>query len=132
MGWIITDGHLLPGGGYIRGPSTKERTFVHTVRAPVLLHPIIGFWCSVGYSKVCHALVRRTLSLSTFRDSCGQGCSMTIENPADCEVRGVISFLQADEILGYLAEEANSPVKLFCCTSHTAQQTQALVREQFH
>ena len=25
-----------------------------------------------------------------------------IENPADCEVRGVIRFLQADEILGYL------------------------------
>ena len=33
--------------------------------------------------------------------------TVPIENPADCEVRGVISFLQADEILGYLAEEAN-------------------------
>ena len=31
-----------------------------------------------------------------------------IENPADCEVRGVISFLQAPDILGYLAEEASS------------------------
>ena len=25
-------------------------------------------------------------------------------NPADCEVRGVIRFLQSDDILGYLAE----------------------------
>ena len=40
-----------------------------------------------------------------------------IENPADCKVRGVTSFLQADLILGYLAEEASSRVKLFCCTT---------------
>ena len=43
--------------------------------------------------------------------------AMPIENPADCEVRGVILFLQADEILGYLAEEASSRVELFCCRS---------------
>ena len=43
--------------------------------------------------------------------------SVPIENPADSEVRGVISFLQADEILGYLAEEASSRVELFCCTT---------------
>ena len=35
-----------------------------------------------------------------------------IENPADCEVRGVIRFLQADEILGYLAEDTSSRVEL--------------------
>ena len=40
-----------------------------------------------------------------------------IENPADCEVRGVIRFLQADEILGYLVEEASTRVELFCCTT---------------
>ena len=40
-----------------------------------------------------------------------------IENPADCEVRGVIRFLQADEILGYLAEEISSRVELFCYTT---------------
>ena len=40
-----------------------------------------------------------------------------IENPADCEVRGVVIFLQADEILGYLAAEASSRVDLFCCTT---------------
>ena len=43
--------------------------------------------------------------------------AVPIENPADCEVRGVIRFLQADEILGYLAEEANSHVELFCWTT---------------
>ena len=35
----------------------------------------------------------------------------------DCEVRGVTRFLQVDEILGYLAEEASSRVELFCCTT---------------
>ena len=36
--------------------------------------------------------------------------AVPIENPADFEVRGVIRFLQADEILSYLAEEAGSSV----------------------
>ena len=36
--------------------------------------------------------------------------AVPIENPANCEVRGVIRFLQTDEILGYLAEEASSRV----------------------
>ena len=40
-----------------------------------------------------------------------------IENPADFKVRGVIPIKQADEILGYLAEEASSRVELFCCTT---------------
>ena len=35
------------------------------------------------------------------------------ENPVDFEERGVISFLQSDEILGNLAEEASSRVELF-------------------
>ena len=43
--------------------------------------------------------------------------AVAIENPADCEVRGVIRFLQADEILGYLAEEVSSRVELFCSTT---------------
>ena len=34
--------------------------------------------------------------------------AVPIENPADCEVRDVIRFLETDRILGYLAEEANS------------------------
>ena len=33
--------------------------------------------------------------------------AVPIENPADCEVRGVILFMQADEILRYLSEEAS-------------------------
>ena len=39
------------------------------------------------------------------------------ENPADCEVRDVILFLQADEILDYLAKQASSRVELFCRTT---------------
>ena len=34
--------------------------------------------------------------------------TVPIENPADCEMRGVIRFLQSDEILGYLVEEAKN------------------------
>ena len=43
--------------------------------------------------------------------------AVPIENPADCEARDVIRFLQTDEILGYLAEEANSYMELFCSTT---------------
>ena len=43
--------------------------------------------------------------------------AVSIENPADCQARGVIRFLQADEILRYLAEEAISRVELFYCTT---------------
>ena len=37
--------------------------------------------------------------------------AVPIENPVQCEVRGIIRFLQADKILVYLAEE------VFCCTT---------------
>ena len=40
-----------------------------------------------------------------------------IENSADSKVQDVVSFLQADEILGYLAKEATSHMELFCCTT---------------
>ena len=43
--------------------------------------------------------------------------AVPIENPADSEVRGDLRFLQADEILDYLAEEASSHVELFRCTT---------------
>ena len=43
--------------------------------------------------------------------------AVPIENPAYCEVRGVISFLQADEILVSLDDEARSRVELFCYTT---------------
>ena len=41
--------------------------------------------------------------------------AVSIEHPANCEVRGVIRFLQANEILIYLVKEASSCVELFCC-----------------
>ena len=43
--------------------------------------------------------------------------AMAVAVPSDCELRGVIRFLQADEILGNLAEEASSRMELFCCTT---------------
>ena len=61
--------------------------------------------------------------------------AMANENPADCEVQGVITFLQADEILGYLTGGKPSRgivLLLDNARPHTAQQTQALLREQFH
>ena len=47
--------------------------------------------------------------------------AVLIENPADCEVRDVISFLRAVEILGYLAKQASSRLELFCCTTMHAR-----------
>ena len=62
--------------------------------------------------------------------------AVPIENPSGCEVRGVIRFLHADKILGYLAEEASSRVGIVLlhddARPHTARQTQALLREKFH
>ena len=67
--------------------------------------------CDVG--KLPYAVVRRTLSRGKCRDSCGHGF-------ADWESRQLwgarrIRFLQADEFLGYLPQEASSRVELFCC-----------------
>ena len=62
--------------------------------------------------------------------------AVPIENSTNCEVQGIIRFLQADEILGYLVEEGSSRVELFClhdnARPHTARQTQTLLLELFH
>ena len=47
----------------------------------------------------------------------GVAMAVPIGNLADYEVRGIIRFLQADEISGYLPEEASSRVELFSCTT---------------
>ena len=60
-----------------------------------------------------HEVVRRTLLRGSAEIIVAM--AVPIENPADCVVRGIIRFLQADEILGYFAEEASSRVELFCC-----------------
>ena len=59
----------------LRRPCRKLRTFTHTVRASVLLQPIIGFWCSVWCWKLPHAVVRRTLSRGKCREICGHSCA---------------------------------------------------------
>ena len=61
---------------------------------------------------------------------------LPIENSADCEVQGVIRFLQADEILGYLCRRGKLSRGIVLlhdnARPHTARQTQASLREQFH
>ena len=47
--------------------------------------------------------------------SCGHDCVDWEFRWLWGEVRGVICFLQANEILGYLPEEASSCIELFCC-----------------
>ena len=72
-------------------------------------------WCW----KLAHAVVGRNLSRGECRVSCGHGC-------AEWESRrlagaSVIRFLQAHEILGYLAEETSSRVEFFCRTTMRAR-----------
>ena len=84
--------------------STKQRTFAHTYRTPVLLQAIIGFWCSVWCWKLPHAVVRRTLSRGMCRDSYGHGC-------ADCA--RCYSFPAGRWDLRLSCRETSSYVKLF-------------------
>ena len=71
-----------------------------------------GVQCDV--EKFPHAVVSQTLSRGKCRDSCGHGCA----NWESYWLWGArCFFLQANEILGYLAKEVNSHVELFCCTT---------------
>ena len=76
-----------------------SRSFVSGVQCEELPHAV--------YVKPCHVV------------SAGIAVAMAVptENADYCEVRSVISFLQADEILGYVAKEASSRVELFYCTT---------------
>ena len=69
------------------------------------------------YVGACHVVSAKTFVTM----------AVPIENTADCEVRGVIRFLQADEILGYLAEEVELPRGIVLlhdnARPHTARQT---------
>ena len=67
---------------------------------------VSGIQCDVEncliqlYARLCH-IVSAEIAVAM---------AVPIENPADCEVRGFIRFLQVDEILDYLAEEISSRV----------------------
>ena len=99
----------------LRGhPESKERLRIQSARLFCCSRSLVfGVQCDVEkclmqlYVGSCH-VVSAELAVAM---------AVPIENPADCEKRGVIRFLQANEILGYLAEETSSRVELFCCTT---------------
>ena len=93
---------------------SKERLRIQSAHLVCCSRSLVsGVQCDVEsclmqlYVGLCH-VVRAEIAVAMV---------VPIENSADCEVRGVVSFLQADGILGYLAEETSSRVKLFCCTT---------------
>ena len=97
---------------YESHPESKERLCIQSAHLFCCSRSLVSDvqW---DVEKLPHAVVRRTLSRVKCRDSCGHSC-------ADWESRwlwGVIRFQQADEILGYLSEEASSRVEVFRCTT---------------
>ena len=78
-----------------------------------LLQLIIGFWCDVE-----NCLIQLYVGPShVVSAEIAVAMAVPIENPADYQVPVVVRFLQADEILCFLAEVARSRVELFfCCT----------------
>ena len=115
-------------------PESKERLCIQSTHLFCCSQSLVsGVQCDVEkclmqlYIGPCHVVSAEILL----------NMAVTIDNPAGCEVRGITRFLQADEILHYLDEDASSRKELFCCTTmhvcilpiilHTA-----LLREQFH
>ena len=80
------------------GYPESKKTFAHTVHVPVLLQPIIGLWCSVWCWKLPHAIVRQTSHVVNAEIAVVMAAP--IDNPDNCEVRGIIRFPLGDEILG--------------------------------
>ena len=94
-------------------PESKERLRTQTTHLFCCIRSLVsGVQCDV--EKLPHALVCRTCHVVSAEIAVA--IAVPIENLADTEVRGFTHFLQTDEISGYLAEEANSRMELFCCT----------------
>ena len=95
---------------------------------------MIGFWCAVWCWKLPLAVVRRTLSRGKCRDSCGHNCT-------DLESRRLwgarcctFSTGGWDLRLSCRRDKLSRGIVLLHNNArpHTARQTQALLREQFH
>ena len=96
---------------YESHPAIKERLRIQSVHLFCCCRSLVsGVQCDVEnclmqlYVGPCHMV---SAEIAVVR-------AVSIENPANGEVRGFIRFLQADEILGYLPEEAGYRVELFC------------------
>ena len=95
-------------------PESKERLRTRSVHLFCCSRLLVsGVQCDV--EKLSHAVLRRPCHMVSVEIAVAM--TVSIENPPDCEVRDIIRFLQADEILGYLPEAVSSRVDLFCCTS---------------
>ena len=104
----------IPLSTYEDHPESKERLRIQSAHLFCCSRSLVsGVHCDVEnylmqlYVGPCHVV---SVEIAV-------AMAVPIENPALCEVGGVIRFLQADENLGYLAEEESSLVELFCCTT---------------
>ena len=89
-------------------PESKERLRIQSAHL---------FCCSRSLVSGVQCDVENCL-MQLYVGPCHVVMAVPIENPADSDLQGVISFLWTYEILGYLAEEASSRVELlFCCTA---------------
>ena len=96
-------------------PESKERLRIQSAHLFCCSRSLVsGVRCDV--EKLPHAVIRRIFQRGKCRDSCGLGGADS-ESRRDCEMWGVIRFLQADDILGYLTEEASSRMTLLHCTT---------------
>ena len=102
--------------------------FVHTVRAPVLLQPVIGFWRSVWCWNVAWCRCTSDLVLrDKCRDSCGHGC-------ANWDSRQLWDAGRWDLRLSCRRGKLSRGIVLLhdnACP-HTARETQDLLHKQVH
>ena len=92
----------------VRGPGSKERLSIQSAH--------LFCWSRSLVSVVENCLMQLYVGPSRMVSAqIAVDMAVPIVNPADCELRGIIRFLQANQILGYLSEEASSRVELFCC-----------------
>ena len=120
---------LVSAESTVRRPSRKSRTFSYTARAPVLLQPIIGFFCSEWRWKCLMQL--HVGSCHVVNAELAVVMAVPIENSARCYS---FSAGRWDLRLCCRRGKLSRGIVLLYDNArpHTARQTQALLREQVH